>query len=154
MTEEYYVGQIFIDEVPKDAVYWCDEHNYYLNAIEPLDGHQRTEIFAIPEPTPEQRQAEFLSRFFKVGNIGYYRKTPKGYQSAIESINTAFNMCVKTGGLPANTLIFYPEPDFTSAEQCTEEWLVAHQIKLPAMDEEAFTNLYIAFVTAWNNEEH
>ena len=102
----------------------------------------------------QERETAFKSAFFKVENVGYYRKQPKGYQSAIESINTAFNICSKKGGLPANTLIFYPEPDFAKAEQCTEEWLIAHQIKLPAMTAEQFDELYIAFVMAWNNEEH
>lgn len=102
----------------------------------------------------EQREILFKEKFFKVGQFGYYRRVPKGYTSAIESINTAFNMCAKLGGLPANTLIFYPEPDYRIPEQCTEEWLIANQIKLPAMNETQFAELYIAFVTAWNKEEH
>lgn len=102
----------------------------------------------------QERETAFKSAFFKVENVGYYRKQPKGYQSAIESINTAQIICSKMNGLPANTLIFYPEPDFTKPEECTEEWLIAHQIKLPAMTAEQFDELYIAFVTAWNNEEH
>lgn len=102
----------------------------------------------------QEREDGFKSQFFNVANIGYYRKQPKGYQSAIESINTAQIICSKMNGLPANTLIFYPEPDFTKPEECTEEWLIAHQIKLPAMTAEQFDKLYIAFVTAWNNEEH
>lgn len=151
---DYYIGQIFIDEYPMEAAIWCNDNNAYIDPIEPIDKHKRFEIFAVPEVTPEQRQAAFLRDFFNVTGIGYYRKVPKGYQSAIESINTAFNICTKMGGLPANTLIFYQEPDFTKPEQCTEEWLVEHQIKLPAMDADAFANLYIAFVTAWNSEEH
>lgn len=101
-----------------------------------------------------ERKAGFLKQFFKVSNIGYYRKTPKGYQSAIESINTAFNLCNKIGGLPADTLIFYEEPDFSKEEECTEEWLVEHQIKLPAMTAQQFDDLYVTFVTSWNEEEH
>lgn len=146
---DFYIGQIFDNGYPPEAADWCDEHNCYLKDI---DGN-RIQITLI-EVTPEDRRTNFLREFFEVENVGYYRRIPKGYQSAIESINTAFNICSQTGGLPADTLIFYPEPDFTIPEQCTEEWLVEHQIKLPAMNSEAFTQLYIAFVTAWNREEH
>lgn len=107
-----------------------------------------------PEPTAEDRRETFLLDFFKVGNIGYYRRQPKGYQSAIESINTAYNMCKENKGLPAGVLIFYAEPDFTKPEECTEEWLVEHQIVLPAMGEADFIQLYNLFVTTWNQQEH
>lgn len=107
-----------------------------------------------PEPTPDERREEFLLKFFKVENIGYYRKQPKGYQSAIESINTAYNVCKENKGLPAGVLIFYQEPDFTNPEECTEEWLVTHQIILPAMNEADFIQLYNLFVTIWNQQEH
>lgn len=151
---EYYIGQIFIDEYPVDAADWVNTHNAYIDPIEPLEGHNRYEIFAMPEPTADDRRELFLQDFFNVQGVGYYRKKPKGYQSAIESINTAFNLCNKMGGLPANTLIFYQEPDFNIPAQCTEEWLVNHQIKLPAMTADQFNELFIAFVTAWNSEEH
>lgn len=107
-----------------------------------------------PEPTAEDRRNDFLNNFFKVEGYGYYRKVPKGYQSAIESINTAYNMCKENNGLPAGVLIFYQEPDFNKAEQCTEEWLTAHQIVLPAMNEQTFVELYNLFITTWNRQEH
>ena len=107
-----------------------------------------------PEPTAKDRRDAFLKDFFKVEGVGYYRRTPKGYQSAIESINTADRMCAKHNGLPANTLIFYQEPDFNDASQCTEEWLTEHQIKLPAMTVAEFDTLYNLFVTTWNTQEH
>ena len=107
-----------------------------------------------PEPTPEDRRQEFLTKFFKVGDYGYYRKQPKGYQSAIESITVADSMCQKNGGLPAGVIIFYQEPDFTIPEQCTEEWLVNHQIVMPAMSVETFNTLFNLFITTWNNQEH
>lgn len=107
-----------------------------------------------PEPTAKDRKEAFLKDFFKVDGYGYYRRTPKGYQSAIESINTADRMCAKHNGLPADTLIFYQEPDFNNASQCTEEWLTEHQIKLPAMTVAEFDTLYNLFVTTWNKQEH
>jgi hypothetical protein len=107
-----------------------------------------------PEPTAEDRRNDFLNNFFKVEGYGYYRKVPKGYQSAIESINTAYNMCKENNGLPAGVLIFYQEPDFNKAEQCTEEWLTNHQIVLPAMNEQTFVELYSLIITTWNRQEH
>ena len=149
---DYYIGQIFNGIYPSDAAIWCNNHNAVI--VDISNNGTVWEIQRVQEPTADERREEFLKDFFNVQGIGYYRKKPKGYQSAIESINTAFNLCNKMGGLPANTLIFYQEPDFTKPEQCTEEWLVQHQIKLPAMSAEQFNELYIAFVTAWNSEEH
>ena len=107
-----------------------------------------------PEPTAADRRNDFLNNFFKVEGYGYYRKIPKGYQSAIESINTAYNMCKENNGLPAGVLIFYQEPDFNKPEQCTEEWLTNHQIVLPAMNAQTFIELYNLFITTWNRQEH
>ena len=102
----------------------------------------------------EKRKETFEVDFFKVGNYGYYRKSPRGYSSAVESINTAFNMVSVIGSLPAGTLIFYTEPDFYDESQCTEEWLVAHQIRSEAMTAQQFGEFYAQFMTAWNTQEH
>jgi hypothetical protein len=102
----------------------------------------------------EKREIQFKEKFFKVGNYGYYRRQPKGYQSAVESMNVLFNIANVTKGLQAGLIIFYQEPDFTDAEQCTEEWLIQHQIIMPAMTLEEFLQLYVVFMTAWNTEEH
>lgn len=106
------------------------------------------------EELAKQRKATFLESFFKVGNFGYYRRQPKGYQSAVESMNVLFNIANVTQGLQAGLIIFYEEPDFTKPEECTEEWLVEHQIVMPAMTLQEFLALYVEFMTAWNTEEH
>ena len=151
---EYYIGQIFTDPYPPEAAVWCNENNAYLDDY----SDTQTIIKAVPEETKEERKARFLQDFFKVSlgelGTGYYRKKPKGYQSAVESINTAQIMCSKLNGLPAGILIFYKQPNFSKAEQCTEEWLAAHQIVLPAMTEEQFDELYLSFITSWNKQEH
>jgi len=110
-------------------------------------------------PDYEQEQAElrrqdFLKDFFNVQGYGYYRKQPKGYQSAVESMNVLFNIANVTKGIQAGLIIFYQEPDFTKPDECTEEWLVKHQIIMPAMTLEEFMQLYVAFMTAWNTREH
>lgn len=106
------------------------------------------------EEQAAKREAEFKSQFFEIPNYGWFRKVPKGYSSAVESLNTAFNAVTIMGSLPANMLIFYQEPDYTIPEQCTEEWLVAHQIFNQAMTAQEFGVFYMAFMTAWNTQEH
>lgn len=155
---EYYIGQIFNETYPPDAASWCNENNAYIEEIEPLKGVRRFEIKEQESETPEDRKQYFLKKFFKVSlgelGTGYYRKTPKGYQSAIESINTAQIMCSKMGGLPAGILVFYREPNFNKPEECTEEWLEQNQIILPALNTSAFDLLYLNFVQSWNEQEH
>lgn len=100
------------------------------------------------------READFKSKFFNIEGFGWYRKQPKGYQSAVESMNVLFNIANVSDGIQAGLIIFYQEPDFTKPEECTEEWLVEHQIIQGAMTKQAFMSLYVAFMTAWNTEEH
>ena len=107
----------------------------------------------------EKREQEFKSNFFQIPNYGWYRKVPKGYSSAVESLNLAFNgfLAMQQLGVkefPANTLIFYPAPDFYKPEECTEEWLVAHQVFNKAMSVQEFGSFYMSFMTAWNTQEH
>ena len=100
------------------------------------------------------REANFKSEFFEVQGFGWYRRVPKGYSSAVESMNVLFNIANVTQGVQAGLIIFYETPDFSDPEQCTEEWLVQHQIVMPAMTLQEFMQLYIAFMTAWNTQEH
>lgn len=100
------------------------------------------------------RQDDFESKFFDIPNFGWYRKVPKGYSSAVESLNTAFNAVSIMQKLPANMLIFYTAPDFTKPEECTEEWLIEHQIKNEEMTVQEFGLFYMQFMTAWNSQEH
>ncbi len=101
-----------------------------------------------------QRQADFESKFFNIPGFGWFRKVPKGYTSAVECLNLAFNNVSLLGKLPAETMIFYTQPDFTEPEECTEEWLVAHQIKNAEMTVEQFGQFYAGFSEAWNSTEH
>lgn len=101
-----------------------------------------------------QRQADFESKFFSIPGFGWFRKVPKGYSSAVECLNLAFNNVSLIGKLPAETMIFYTQPDFTKPEECTEEWLVAHQTKNAEMTVEQFGQFYAGFSVAWNSTEH
>ena len=112
------------------------------------------ENFVLNPEIEKVRKESFKSQFFEIKDFGYYRKQPKGYGSAIESLNTAFNIVSISGILPADTLTFYTEPDFSKEEQCTEEWLVFNSYKNERMTAAEFGEFYAKFVTAWNNEEH
>ena len=116
-------------------------------------------VFAdeVQQKLVEQRKQEFLKYFFKVQYNGqdlYFRKQPKGYSSAVESINTAFNIVNTIGTLPAGSLVFYQQPDFADETQCTEKWLVEHQVKSEEMAATEFGTFYAGFITAWNAQEH
>ena len=52
------VGQIFLDDYPEDAAAFCNENGLMIAEIEPEDGHRRFQIQEVPEPTPEEREAE------------------------------------------------------------------------------------------------
>ena len=124
-----------------------------------LDRYIYQDGLIVENPNYEQLQAnarkeEFLNQFFKIDNYGYFRKQPKGYGSAVESLNTAFNVVTIMSKLPANTLTFYAEPDFAIPEQCTEEWLVANSTKNAEMNATEFGVFYSQFMTSWNEQEH
>ena len=164
-----YRGQYMVDETmqPKEVKNFGDLPEGFI----PITEAQSTTIREDPlyyvivdgklvknsnydEQQAEIRKQTFLKDFFKVEGYGYYRRVPKGYQSAVESMNVLFNVANVSNGLQEGLIIFYNEPDFTKPEECTEEWLVAHQIIMPAMTKVEFMQLYVAFMTAWNSQEH
>ena len=159
ITDEY--GSEDVQNIEVDKTLYDNKQKYGIEYYIYQDG----EIVENPDYKKEQaqkRQQEFLKDFFKVPlssqftekEYAYYRKIPKGYSSAIESIMAAERVCSKMQGLPANNLIFYEEPDFYDETQCTEEWLYSHQITLPALTVEQFDNIFITFIQSWNTQEH
>lgn len=115
----------------------------------------------IPNPDYEEikadkRKAEFESKFIQT-SWGWYRKQPKGYANAPQSVDIIFNIVNASGGFTeqvANMMLFYQQPDFDNAEECTEEWLVAHQYKHVPCSLKEFMQFYIAFQTAWANDQY
>lgn len=133
------------------------ETSKYLFALEANEYIENDEIAVsmfYPEVLKQERESNFKSLFFEIDGIGWFRRKPKGYSSAIESINTAFNIVSTMKKLPENSLTFYTAPDFSKEEQCTEEWLVSNSFKNKEMDLETFVQFYANFITAWNNQEH
>ena len=56
------IGQIFIDDYPESVAQWCNENNAYIEEIEPIDGHRRFRVVAIPAPTPEEQQQALMEQ--------------------------------------------------------------------------------------------
>ena len=50
------IRQIFIDDYPESVAQWCNENNAYIEEIEPIDGHRRFQVVAVPEPEPPTAQ--------------------------------------------------------------------------------------------------
>lgn len=95
----------------------------------------------------DERKAEFENKFLLTSK-GNYRLQPKGYSNAQQSIDTVNGMVNAIGSLNeriAQMVIFYPTPDFTKAEECTEEWLITHQYNIEPMTKEEWTSFYIEF---------
>ena len=156
LPDDYEEGKYIIGEVEEEIeVIDYDEEGKLIGS------HTETITVKklIPNPDWEEEQAqkreeEFNKDFFNVQGYGYYRRTPKGYQSAVESMSVLFNTALAMNGIPENVIKFYQKPDFTKPEECTEEWLVEHQIVMPAMTKEQFFTLWSIFTTTWNTEEH
>lgn len=56
------IGQIFEADYPPEAALWCNEsQKAYIDEIEPIDGVRRFQVVAVPEPTPEELEAQALA---------------------------------------------------------------------------------------------
>ena len=56
------IGQIFEEKYPPEVAIWCNNNNAYIEEIEPLDGHRRFQVVAIPAPTPEEQQQALMEQ--------------------------------------------------------------------------------------------
>lgn len=104
----------------------------------------------------QERQKQFADNFI-ITSWGAFRKTPQGYSSAVEAVNTIFNMVNIAQGLTeslAPLLIFYEVPDFTDPEQCTEDWLIANQKTHEPCDLATFMQWYLEFQTIWAQTQY
>lgn len=133
----------------------------YYNYIKHEDRYliENDEVVEDPEfitrLTAANRQ-NFENKFLATSK-GNYRLQPKGYANAQQSVDTINNMVNALNGLPenvANMILFYPTPDFSKEEQCTEEWLVAHQYTAQPMTKEEWTTYYIEFSTLYAQNQY
>lgn len=103
-----------------------------------------------------QRKETFTSQFL-VTSLGNFRLQPKGYANAQQAMDVINTMATALGGLTeqlTNLIIFYPTPDFTKAEQCTEEWLVANQIKPNVMTLADWQKFYLEFCQLYAMQQY
>lgn len=108
------------------------------------------------EEQSEKRRENFYKEFMATSK-GNYRLQPKGYANAQQSIDTIHNIVMASGGLNeqiANMVIFYETPDFDIPEQCTEEWLVQHQIHPEPMTLQEWVPFYIEFCTLYAQSQY
>lgn len=103
-----------------------------------------------------QRKETFTSQFLAT-SLGNFRLQPKGYANAQQAMDVINTMATALGGLTeqlTNLVIFYPTPDFTKAEQCTEEWLVANQIKPEVMTLVDWQKFYLEFCQLYAMQQY
>lgn len=60
---EYTIGQIFEATYPPEAAQWCNNNRAYIEEIDPVDGVRRFQIVAVPEPTPEEIEAQLQKHY-------------------------------------------------------------------------------------------
>lgn len=99
------------------------------------------------EEKTNTRKQTFYTQFIQT-SLGNYRLQPKGYANAQQAMDVTNTMAIALGGLTeqlTNLVIFYETPDFTKEEECTEEWLVTHQIKPNVMTLEEWQKFYLEF---------
>ena len=103
-----------------------------------------------------ERENTFKNDFIKT-SWGWFRKQPKGYANAPQSIDIILNMVNAMNGFTEqikNLMIFYEKPNFTEPEQCTEEWLIANQYHHDVCTVAEFLQFYIDFQTRWAQEQY
>lgn len=113
-------------------------------------------VLADSQEIIDYRQEKFYNDFLST-SLGNYRLKPKGYANAQQSIDTVNNIVMAFGGLTeqvAQMVIFYQTPDFTKEEECTEEWLVAHQYHPEPMTTQQWMQFYIEFATLYAQNQY
>lgn len=128
-----------------------DVSTYNLDKVEETDDEyvlcNDEYVLADSQEIVDYRREKFYSDFLAT-SLGNYRLKPKGYANAQQSIDTVNNIVMAFGGLTeqvAQMVIFYQTPDFTKPEECTEDWLVAHQYNPEPMTTQQWLQYYVEF---------
>lgn len=117
---------------------------------------QAFEMVKTDEEKANTRKQEFYTQFIQT-SLGNYRLQPKGYANAQQAMDVTNTMATALGGLTeqlTNLVIFYETPDFTKEEECTEEWLVAHQIKPNVMTLAEWQKFYLEFCQLYAMQQY
>lgn len=108
------------------------------------------------EEKANARKQTFYTQFIQT-SLGNYRLQPKGYANAQQAMDVTNTMATALGGLTkqlTSLVIFYETPDFTKEEECTEEWLVAHQIKPNVMTLVEWQKFYLEFCQLYAMQQY
>lgn len=57
------IHQIFENDYPPEAAVWCNENGAYIEELSPVNGVRQFQIVAIPEPTPEEIEAQLQKHY-------------------------------------------------------------------------------------------
>lgn len=152
-TESKTLNEDIIDFEVDKALYddFCENPNKYLWDGEKIVLNENYET----EQTKE-REEQFYKEFIKT-SLGNYRLEPKGYANAQQAMDVTNTMATALGGLTEQLVplvIFYETPDFTKAEECTEEWLVAHQKNPSVMTLEEWQKFYFEFCQLYAMQQY
>lgn len=104
----------------------------------------------------QEREQTFYTHFIKT-SLGNYRLEPKGYANAQQAMDVTNTMATALGGLTEQLVplvIFYETPDFSNAEECSEEWLVAHQKNPSVMTLEEWHKFYFEFCQLYAMQQY
>lgn len=139
-----YDGKVFAtDEIDR---YYVDDNGKWQ--IRPKKDYE--------EGQAEKRKQIFYTHFIKT-SLGNYRLEPKGYANAQQAMDVTNTMATALGGLTQQLVplvIFYETPDFSKAEECTEEWLVAHQKNPSVMTLEEWQKFYFEFCQLYAMQQY
>lgn len=158
MYLSYQKGKIVgYTEEPQDLVL------YNLDKVEEttdeyvLDGEQYVKVDEeYYTKKANTRKQTFYTQFIQT-SLGNYRLQPKGYANAQQAMDVTNTMATALDGLTeqlTNLVIFYETPDFTKEEECTEEWLVAHQIKPNVMTLAEWQKFYLEFCQLYAMQQY
>ena len=131
------IGNIYIDDYPESVAQWCNENNAYIEEIEPVDGHRRFQVVAIPAPTPEEQQQALMEqkKALRAEAVSKITVTVDGMEfdgdeKAQDRMARAITM-FKANNLPADTVTQWVLADNTVAEvtvtQLSQALLLAGQ---------------------------
>lgn len=152
-TESKTLNEDIIDYEVDKVLYndFCENPNKYLwdgeNIV--LNENYETEL-------AQEREKTFYTQFIKT-SLGNYRLEPKGYANAQQAMDVTNTMAMALGGLTEQLVplvIFYETPDFTKEEECTEEWLVAHQKNPSVMTLEEWQKFYFEFCQLYAMQQY
>lgn len=143
----------------KERINFIVENNHNKGyTIEELENGslQAFEMVKTDEEKANARKQEFYTQFIQT-SLGNYRLQPKGYANAQQAMDVTNTMATALGGLTeqlTNLVIFYETPDFTKEEECTEGWLVAHQIKPNVMTLAEWQKFYLEFCQLYAMQQY